>query len=1074
MTRHRSASLLTLEESLIHIADAIPSGIFVARDRLLYVNHKLETVTGCSRDQLLAWDAGRVLPEDEIPGDGSTVAYEIVLPKPQGGVQRLSARCHRREFADGSAVVGTVLEGLGELDTAPAVETVTLSSRDWFAGLATISSVAIFVYRQHFLFANQAVEQLTGYSRQELMEIDPTDLVHPDFKELMRQRRQARLQGEVARTRDEVVFIRRTGEERWLEYSAGRVIVDGEPAVLATAYDITERKQAELALRQNEGRLRLAQWAAGVVTWDWNLLTDELLASEQTPESQILPTGEQPLTSRDYFDRWIHPDDRAPMLSKVRNVLRLGRDLEVEHRVVRPEGTERWLSVRGHAIRDESGWVVRMLGVSIDVTEHKENELALRASEARLRLMVEQMPAVLWTLGRDLRVTSSVGTGLKRLGLGNKEVIGMTLEEFFDNDDSLYEPLAYQRRALEGHSASFDLPWRSRLYQAHVEPLRSPLGEIVGCIGIALDITARQRAEDALFQEKVRADATLASIGDGVIRLDGKGAVDYLNPVAERLTGYTTAEAIGRQLNEIYTVVDEESRKPLLNPVERCLRENRSIMLPGERLLVTGDGREYAIRDSAAPVRGRNGEVIGVVLAFKDVTGVRDMEREMNYLASHDRLTGLINRAEFERHMEESLQTTQSEFRLTAVLHLDIDPFTVINDTCGYLAGDEILRRVADFLGNRVANSNTLARLGADEFGLLLVGCTAIEAYQQAERIRSAFKKFTFSWLDKTFDIAASIGLVQCREEDQVSRLMLTADAACQLAKEKGRNLIYEHQPGDSGISHRRGQMQWIHRISKALEEDSFLLFCQPIRPLGGFTEGELMVEVLLRMVDEEGKIVEPERFIPVAERYRLISSIDRWVLHRSLKALADATFVGDQKITALTINISGESLNDESFLEYVDSELTRSEVDPRRVLFEITETAAIANLQGAMRFISDLKKRGSRFVLDDFGSGLSSFAYLKNLPVDVLKIAIEFVRDSAIPGVERTIFRSINQIGHELGLMTIAEGVESPEVLAVCDELGLDYAQGFWICQPQPMSLTPSNSPSHWKKHLQGKPPQG
>ncbi len=1068
MTSPSAAGLLTLEESLTRIADAIPSGLFVARDRLIYVNKRLVAMTGCSRQDLLSWDASRVLPDRELPSDGSMVVYEVALPRPRGGVQWLNVRCQRSEFADGPAIVGMVLDTIEP--TLPG-EIVTLSSRDWFAGLATISSVAIFVYRQHFLFANQAVERLTGYSQAELMEIDPTELVHPDFRDLMVQRREARLQGDTARTGDEVVFIRRSGEERWLEYSAGRVIVDGEPAILATAYDITERKQAELALRQNEGRLRLAQRAAGVVTWDWNLLTDELMASEQSPESQILPVGEKPVTSEVYFAQWIHPDDRAPVRAKIRNVLRQGRELEVEHRVVRPDGQERWLSVRGHAIRDESGWVVRMLGVSIDVTEHKENELALRGSEARLRLMVEQMPAVLWTIDRGLRVTSSVGTGLKRLGLGNKEVIGMSLEEFFDNDDPLFEPLAFQRRALEGHSASFGLPWRSRLYQAHVEPLRSPLGEIVGCIGIALDVTARQRAEDALFQEKVRADATLASIGDGVIRLDSSGAIDYLNPVAERLTGFTTAEAIGRQLNEIYTVVDEGTRKPLLNPVERCLRENRTIMLPGERLLVTGDGREYAIRDSAAPVRGRNGELLGVVLAFKDVTGVRDMEREMNYLASHDRLTGLLNRAEFERRMEQSLRSNQEKFQLTAVLHLDIDPFTVINDTCGYLAGDEILRRVADFLRNRVPNSTTLARLGADEFGLLMLGCTPADARQQAEKIRAAFADFTFSWLEKTFDIAASIGLVQRREEDQVSRLMLAADDACQLAKEKGRNLIYEHQPGDSGVSHRRGQMQWIHRISKALEEDSFLLFCQPIRPLGGFTEGEMMAEVLLRMVDEEGRIVEPERFIPVAERYRLISSIDRWVLHRSLKALSSATFVGDQKITALTINLSGESLNDEAFLEFVDSELTRSDVDPRRVLFEITETAAIANLQGTMRFISDLKKRGSRFVLDDFGSGLSSFAYLKNLPVDMLKIAIEFVRDSGSSGVERTIVRSINQIGHELGLKTIAEGVESPEVLASCDELGLDYAQGFWICQPQPMSPMPSAQPAQWKGQRKGGP---
>jgi diguanylate cyclase (GGDEF)-like protein/PAS domain S-box-containing protein len=1050
------AGTFALEESLTRFADALPTGVFALADRILYVNPALEKLAQRSLEELRTWEPARLLPEAQVPEDGSPITYELVLPMPEGGSVRLTAQCNRSELSGEPVVIGSILD---RTDRAAYAEGLELSTQQWMSGLALITSVAIFVSRQRFLFANRTVEALTGYSHRELMEMDPLHLIHPDFRDMIAHRRQARMEGEAVASGDEIVLIRRSGEERWIEYSASRVLIDGEPAVLATAYDVTERKRTELSMRQNEGRLRLAQRAVGVVTWDWNLLTDELEVSDQSADRLLFPETGGKVTSAHYFDQWIHPDDRAPMRAAIKNTLRHGRELEVEHRVVQADKGERWVSVRGHAVRDETGWVVRMLGVSIDVTEHKQVEMALRTSEARLRLMVEQMPAVLWTADASLRVTSSVGAGLKRLGLDTKEVVGMPLEEFLDNDDPLYEPVAFQRRALEGHSASFELPWKERLYQAHVEPLRGPLGDIVGCIGIALDVTARHRAEDALFQEKVRADATLASIGDGVIRLDAQGHVDYLNPVAERLSGFTTAEAVGRPIGEIYTIVDEATRKPLLSPVERCLRENRTIMLPGERLLVTRDGREYAVRDSAAPVRGRSGEVMGVVLAFKDITGVRDMEREMSYLASHDRLTGLLNRAEFERRMAQALSVDGAE-ALAGVLHLDIDPFVVVNDTCGYLAGDEMLKRVAELLRGCVVDNRSLARLGADEFGLLLLGDADAEIRHPAETIREAFRDFTFSWLDKTFDVGVSIGLVRSRQDDRVSRLMLAADSACQLAKKKGRNVLYEYQPGDSGVARRRGQMHWLHRINRALEEDNFELYCQPIRPRGGFVDGEMMAEVLVRMVDEKGQLVPPERFIPVAERYRLISSIDRWVFSRSLRALAAGTYLGDQQVTSLAINLSGESLNDDEFLDFVGAELTRSKVDPARVLFEITETAAIANLQGALRFISDLKERGSRFVLDDFGSGLSSFAYLKNLPVDILKIAIEFVRDSASASVERTIVRSINQIGHDLGLQTIAEGVESPEVLQVCDDLGLDYSQGYWICPPQRMSSEPGGSP--------------
>jgi diguanylate cyclase (GGDEF)-like protein/PAS domain S-box-containing protein len=672
--------------------------------------------------------------------------------------------------------------------------------------------------------------------------------------------------------------------------------------------------------------------------------------------------------------------------------------------------------------------------------------------DVRLRLLIEPVPAIVWTTDRELRFSSGLGGGLASFGL--RAAPGTSLFDHYGTRDPDSLPIRAHQLALGGESVSFEHVHEGRTFQTRVEPLRGEKGEITGCIGIAVDITERKHAEEALYREKERAQVTLASIGDGVIRTEPDGIIDYINPVAERLTGWKAEEAIGRTVSEVFQVVDEITRKPLASPVARCMEEGRVAESPGHALLLSRDGKEYSVRDSAAPIWDRDGAALGAVLVFKDVTQLRGMEREMIYLASHDALTGLINRREFEARLKRAIRGARAERRHHVLLYLDLDEFKVVNDTCGHLVGDEMLKQITALLRSRVRRSDILARLGGDEFGVLLEDCPPDQARQIAEEMRRTVREFRFCWRDQIFEVGVSIGLVPINGDSvDLAQVLSAADAACYVAKDSGRNRVHEYEPDDTLVAERYGEMQWIHRIHRAFEDKRFRLFYQLIQPIGG--EGaprDLLCEVFIRMLDGNGKIIEPGAFIVAAERYHLIGSLDRWVVKTAFSALAEAQKREWSRPVLFAINLSGQSLGEENFLSFVVEELEKSGVDSRRICFEITETAAISKLDAAIRFISILKGKGCRFILDDFGSGLSSFAYLRDLQVDFLKIDGEFVQNMMEDRVKRAMVESINQIGHVMGLQTIAEWVENRQTHDALKELGVDYAQGFWLCRPQPL----------------------
>jgi diguanylate cyclase (GGDEF)-like protein len=425
----------------------------------------------------------------------------------------------------------------------------------------------------------------------------------------------------------------------------------------------------------------------------------------------------------------------------------------------------------------------------------------------------------------------------------------------------------------------------------------------------------------------------------------------------------------------------------------------------------------------------------------------------MSYHAKHDTLTGFVNRREFERRASEALHRARQEGQKHSLCYIDLDQFKVVNDTCGHAVGDRLLRQLTYLLREYVRGSDTLARLGGDEFGLLLENCSLEHAQRIADNMRKVIKGFRFTWEGKTFRLSGSLGLVPITSDSiSVAEVMAEADAACYAAKEKGRNRVQVYQPGNLELARRTSEMQWVSRITEALHEDRFELYSQLIMPLSA--DRKPMHEILLRMRDADGELVPLMSFLPAAERYNLMSEIDRWVISATLTSVALHGLAGPGTTERIfAINLSGISLTSPGMLDYIRAQIDRHRIDPTCLCFEVTETAAVANLDEAAEFIKNLRGDGCLFALDDFGSGLSSFTCLKHLPVDFLKIDGSFVREIVEDSVAYSMVEAINTIGHVMNIRTIAEYVEGPEILRRLRQIGVDYAQGFGIEVPAPLS---------------------
>jgi diguanylate cyclase (GGDEF)-like protein/PAS domain S-box-containing protein len=576
---------------------------------------------------------------------------------------------------------------------------------------------------------------------------------------------------------------------------------------------------------------------------------------------------------------------------------------------------------------------------------------------------------------------------------------------------------------------------------------------LLACAVAALSAAKVRQTANALFHQKELAEVTIRSIGDAVITTDSAGRVEYVNPAAEQMTGWRNSEARGLPLEQVFEVVNGLTLESQTNPIATCLRENRVVSLENNTVLVRRDGLRRFIEDSAAPIRDPAGELVGGVLVFYDATEVHQAAHLISYRATHDALTGLVNRREFEYRLAALLAPGQDDSSRHALLYLDIDQFRVVNESCGHLAGDHLLREVSRILQQQTRGNDVLARLGGDEFGVIVRNCTLDEASGIGDSLRAAVSGYRLEWQGMRFQSSLSVGLVPFgRDAGAPAVLLSQAEAACQVAKRRGRDRLQVYDAKDRDIGRHSGGMHWISRLNEALMQDRFTLYCQPVVSVGGRFRRH--GEVLVRMLDPEGGLILASHFIPQAERYGLMPRLDRWVVHKALTALGALYAQGrGEEVGVLAINLSGATLSDLSLPRFIGDEMRACGVPPSALCFEITETAAVSSLPETSALINSLRRLGCGFALDDFGRGLSSFMYLKQLPVDYLKIDGEFIRGMADDAVSRAMVKAIHALGQAMGIATVAECVETAGVRRQLEALGIDYLQGLEVGPPQPLS---------------------
>jgi diguanylate cyclase (GGDEF)-like protein/PAS domain S-box-containing protein len=717
-------------------------------------------------------------------------------------------------------------------------------------------------------------------------------------------------------------------------------------------------------------------------------------------------------------------------------------------------------------IRDQENKIQGSVLAFRDITDRKMIQGELHKSQERLSLIIKGTNDGLWDY--------SLETGEIYFSPRWKEMLGFSEEEF-SNSFTAWQDHIHTRDlgnillawtdCMNGITESFQVEYRMQTKDsrwiwiecrglAQLDENTKP----TRLAGSHTDITARKNTEQALFEAKEHAEVTLQSIGDAVITLDKDSQVNYLNTVAEQLSGWTSSEAIGKPFNKIIKLYDENDGEPILLSNHTNQRKDEKNQNLSHAVLVSRGSQEHSVEHTFSPINDRSNQTIGTVIVLRDVSIERTLKQQLFWQATHDSLTGLVNRSAFENRLSEAIESARTHNEEYALLYMDLDQFKVVNDTCGHLAGDELLRQLATQLKKNVRAADTLARLGGDEFGVLLDRCPLHEAVAIAQSLKESIGEHRFAWDNKTFEVGVSIGVVPvtstCASKES---LMSSADIACYAAKDLGRNRVHLFEEADDHTSKRHGEMHWVSRITEALQQDRFILYKQTI---AGIVENEEHhYEILIRMLDDSGKIIPPGAFIPAAERYNMMPAIDRWVIRNLFAFCAGEFFTGNPEQPATTqiytINLSGNSVNDADFLQFVRDQFTLHELPPERFCFEITETSAIANLSSAATFISELKTMGCLFALDDFGSGLSSFGYLKNLPVDFLKIDGQFVKDIVDDPIDAAMVKSINEIGHVMGIRTIAEFVENDAILNKLKEIGVDFAQGYGISRPEPLIET-------------------
>ncbi len=847
-------------------------------------------------------------------------------------------------------------------------------------------------------------------------------------------------------------------------------LVDG---VLAKERDqrvTTEKKYQELIEETN------------VLSWEVDIASMQF--TYMSPQSEKI-TGYPAETwyEEDFWQNHIHKDDRDWAVNYCVDATTRHNDHVFDYRFIKANGDIVWFHDDVKIVYDDDGQAVRLRGVMVDITERKfaEQVLSLEnnilnmvtgnaelakvldainlgaeeiASNTTCAIMLYDEQENQLNFGSAPSIDDSYAADMGGIKVGpttmcsgaavyhNRQYIVSDTETDPVFVDYQVQAKKYNVRACLStpirQSESQVLGTFTMYFSEPREP-RKDILELINRITNLAAVTIMSRKREA---ELLKLSRAVESSSSSIMITSPTGEIEYINPKFTENTGYSREEVVGenpRMLKSGNTpnhVYDELWKTITAGKEWRGEFQNRK-----------KDGSLYRVRTSISPIKDGANNILYFVGVEDDVTLEYELTEKLGYQASHDALTGLINRPEFERRAERLIKTVAKDRTEHALCFLDLDQFKVVNDTCGHAAGDEMLRRLAALLLDQVRQRDTLARLGGDEFAVLMEHCGLQQAQRVATAILEVVQDFQFGWEGYTFRVGVSIGLVSINDNIQnLTNLLRQADAACYMAKDLGRNRIHVYHPDDSDIAQRQGEMQWVARIYQALEEDRFCLFAQKIVELGN--DEKYHYEILLRMIGEEGEIIPPGAFLPAAERYNLMARLDRWVIQRAFKLLDSAPGILE-KAGFVSINLSGQSLVDQSMPEFIARELEEKDIDGRKICFEITETSAITHLGKADELISTLKQSGCAFALDDFGSGLSSFGYLKKLDVDYLKIDGMFVKDIIDDAIDYAMVKSINEIGQIMNMQTIAEFVESDDIRNSLGELGVNFGQGYGIEKP-------------------------
>ncbi|MEM6500336.1 MAG: EAL domain-containing protein [Cyanobacteria bacterium P01_C01_bin.89] len=825
----------------------------------------------------------------------------------------------------------------------------------------------------------------------------------------------------------------------------------GSRSILKSAFLAKSAVQKTVMQAQAEAQSRfwdLALKGSNDGLWEWDLSDNTFKLSQRWRELHGYDSHE----IEDSYDAWlncIYPSDRPSVLKALNKHLSGEQSFfSIEYRSRLANGSYGWFAGRGLALRDTNGEPLIMIGSSSNISALRISKKKLEYREKIIRNIFDNVPLLLAVYEQDGKI--SLANKLFKDTFGdeaskqdNTEIQLQSLSNSTHNKQQLSKILHHEEgtwREIEVKTESgksLDLAW-----------LNSQLDN-QSTILLGQDLTYRHRVENALAQEREFAQVTLRSIGDAVITIDLTGKIETLNPVAEKLTGWSQEESWHQPLNEVvnlYSITTEE-RRPCLIAGE--VNEARLKSWRGRHLLVSKTGQQSVVNGSANVICDRHQNAVGVVLAFRDMTQSYYLEQELSWQATHDGLTGLYNHRALDIKLQELVNQDIDTPYNHIFCYVDLDQLDLVNSIFGYVAGDQLLSYAGQVLKHYFRSAEIIARLGGDEFGVLLPFCSLNRATEMIDEFRSGIKSDKFVWQDQAFTLSANIGLVQWNEANKaVGNILNVGATVCHNSKRGGKNQLEIYTLRQEDIATQYGKQSWLVKINQALVEERFCLFAQKIIPLH-HADHPTIYEVLIRMVGEDGELINPGQFLPVAERYNLMPDLDRWVVKNFLKRYWSMLEKHSENCI-YTINLSGESLSSESFFSFLKECLSYPGSPASKICFEVTETMAIANLQRATKFIEEIKSLGCLFALDDFGSGMSSLAYLRTLPVDYLKIDGMFVREITTNKVDRTMVESCHRIAHSLGIETIAEYAESERVVERLRTIGIDYAQGFAIAYPQ------------------------